>query len=122
MENSSAPNSGFQIPGHEVSLNAMKTIAPGLLETAAERLKSEFQPEQIWLSGSHAWGTPHDDNDVDLMVIVGESSERAIRRMQRAHHGLGDLEMSKDVFVQTGAEFDRYRHLRASIPQQILEF
>ncbi len=41
--------------------------------------------------------------------------------MQRAHHCLGDLDLSKDVFVQTRAEFDRYRHLRASIQHQILQ-
>jgi uncharacterized protein len=99
----------------------VKTIPSGLLEKVVERLKAEFQPEQIFLFGSHAWGTPHDDSDVDLMVIVPESSERAIRRMQRAHHCLGDLDMSKDVFVQTRAEFDRYRHLRASIQRQILQ-
>ena len=86
-----------------------------------ERLRAEFQPEQIFLFGSHAWGTPHEDSDVDLMVIVRESSERAIRRMQRAHHCLGDLDLSKDVFVQTREEFDRYRHLPASIQHQILE-
>jgi predicted nucleotidyltransferase len=86
-----------------------------------ERLRAEFQPEQIFLFGSHAWGTPHEDSDVDLMVIVRESSERAIRRMQRAHHCLGDLDLSKDVFVQTREEFDRYRHLPASIQRQILE-
>ena len=86
-----------------------------------ERLKDEFQPEQIFLFGSHAWGAPTEDSDVDLMVIVRESSERAISRMQRAHHCLGDLDMSKDVFVQTRAEFDRYRHLRASIQHQILQ-
>ena len=99
----------------------MKTIPSGLLEDAVERLKAEFQPEQIFLFGSHAWGTPTEDSDIDLMVIVRESSERAIRRMQRAHHCLGDLDMSKDVFVQTRAEFDRYRHLRASIQHQILQ-
>jgi predicted nucleotidyltransferase len=99
----------------------VKTIAPGLLEKAVERLKAEFQPEQIFLFGSHAWGAPHDDSDVDLMVIVPASNERAIHRMQRAHHCLGDLEMSKDVFVQTRAEFDRYRDLRASVQYQILK-
>lgn len=99
----------------------MKTIPSGLLEEAVERLKAEFQPEQIFLFGSHAWGTPHDDSDVDLMVIVPRSEEKAVRRMQRAHHCLGDLDMSKDVFVQTRAEFDRYRHLRASIQHQILQ-
>jgi predicted nucleotidyltransferase len=102
-------------------VETVKTIPAGLLEKVVERLKAEFQPEQIFLFGSHAWGTPHEDSDVDLMVIVGESGERAIRRMQRAHHCLGDLDMSKDVFVQTRAEFDRYRHLRASIQHQILQ-
>ena len=99
----------------------MKTLQPGLLDEAVELLKKEFQPEEIYLFGSHAWGTPHDDIDVDLMVIIPESSERAIKRMQRAHHCLGDLDMSKDVFVQTRAEFDRYRHLRASLQHQILQ-
>jgi len=98
----------------------VKTIRPGLLEDAVERLKAEFQPEQIFLFGSHAWGTPHEDSDVDLMVIVRASGERSIRRMQRAHRCLGDLDMSKDVFVQTRAEFDRYSHLPTSIQHQIL--
>jgi predicted nucleotidyltransferase len=99
----------------------VKTIQPGLLDEAVELLKNEFQPEEIYLFGSHAWGTPHDDSDVDLMVIVPASSEKAIRRMQRAHHCLGDLDMRKDVFVQTRAEFDRYRHLCASLQHQILQ-
>ena len=114
-------NSDFHHTNRAASLAAVKTIQPGLLENMVERLKAEFQPEEIYLFGSHAWGTPTDDSDVDLMVIVRESGERAIRRMQRAHHCLGDLDLSKDVFVQTRAEFDRYRHLRASIQHQILQ-
>jgi Polymerase beta, Nucleotidyltransferase len=35
---------------------------------------------EIYLFGSHAWGTPHDDSDVDIMVIVSESSEPPIKR------------------------------------------
>jgi len=98
----------------------VKVIPPSLLETAVDRLKTEFQPEEIYLFGSHAWGTPNEDSDVDLMVIVPRSEERSTRRMQRAHRCLGDLDMSKDVFIQTRAEFDRYRHLRSSIQHQIL--
>jgi predicted nucleotidyltransferase len=99
----------------------MKTLEPSLLAEAVERLKLEFQPEEIYLFGSHAWGTPHDDSDVDLMVVVRDSGERATRRMQRAHHCLRGLRMSKDVFVQTRQEFDRYRHLSASLQHQIVE-
>ena len=86
-----------------------------------ERLKAEFQPEDIYLFGSHAWGTPTDDSDVDLMVIVPASDERPIRRMQRAHRCLGDLDMSTDVFVPTRAEFDRYRTVKASLSHAIAE-
>ena len=85
-----------------------------------ERLKTEFQPEEIFLFGSHAWGTPHDDSDVDLLVIVPASSERATRRMQRAHRCLRGLRLCKDVFVQTREEFDRYKDLRVSIQHDIL--
>ncbi len=98
----------------------MKTIPPGVLDKAIERLKAEFQPEEIYLFGSHAWGTPTEDSDVDLMVIVRDSSEKAIRRMQRAHQCLIGLGFSKDVLVPTRAQVDRYKHLRASLFHQVL--
>ena len=101
-------------------VKAVQMIPSGLLDKAVERLKVEFQPDAIYLFGSHAWGTPTEDSDVDLMVIVHQSGERAIRRMQRAHRCLRGLRMSKDVFVQTREEFDRYKDLRASIQHQIL--
>lgn len=99
----------------------MQTIQPGLLEKAVERLKSEFQPEQIWLFGSHAWGTPTEDSDVDLMVIVPSSDERPIRRMQRAQRCLRGIGFAKDVLVNTRSEFDRYRHLTTSLSHKIFE-
>ncbi len=98
----------------------MKTIPSGVLEEAVQRLKEEFRPEEIYLFGSHAWGAPHESSDVDLMVIVRESAEPPIKRMQRAHRCLGDLDMSKDIFVQTRAEFESYRHVPASVQHQIV--
>jgi predicted nucleotidyltransferase len=114
-------NSDFQCRKRDASLKAVKTIQPGLLEKAVERLKSEFQPEQIWLFGSHAWGTPTEDSDVDLMVIVPSSDERPIRRMQRAQRCLRGIGFAKDVLVNTRSEFDRYRHLNASLSHRISE-
>jgi len=49
-----------------------------LLQTATERLVAEFQPEEIYLFGSRAWGVPRSDSDVDLMVIVPHSDERPV--------------------------------------------
>jgi predicted nucleotidyltransferase len=113
--------SGFQSRGDDATVRAVKTIQPGLLEEAVERLKTEFQPERIWLFGSHAWGTPTEDSDVDLMVIVPSSNERPIRRMQRAQRCLRGIGFAKDVLVNTRPEFDRYRHLKAFLSHKILE-
>ena len=48
----------------------MKELSQGILREITRRLVAEFQPEQVILFGSHAWGTPHQDSDVDLLVIV----------------------------------------------------
>jgi len=61
------------------------------------------------------------DSAVDLMVIVPASDERPIRRMQRSQRCLRGIGFAKDVLVNTGAEFDRYRHLSASLSHKIFE-
>ncbi len=98
----------------------MKTIQPELLNETVQRLKTEFQPEAIYLFGSHAWGTPTEDSDVDLMVIVPASNERPVQRDQRAQRCLGRLAVPADVQVRTRGEINRYKHLRASLFHQVL--
>ena len=92
-----------------------------LLETATQRLVAEFQPEKIYLFGSHAWGTPDQDSDIDLMVIVPQSDERPIRRDQRAQRCLGRLPVSADVLVRTRHEVNRVRELQGSLTREVLQ-
>ena len=98
----------------------MKKLDDSLLATVKERLVAEFQPDQIWLFGSHAWGTPTEDSDVDLVVVVRDRDETSVRRSQRAHRCLQGLDMPKDVIVPTRAQVDRYKHLRASLFHQVV--
>ena len=98
----------------------MKLLDDILLQTATQRLVTEFQPEQIWLYGSHAWGQPHEDSDVDLLVVVPHSDETPIRRSQRAHRCLRGLRMPKDVLVETRQEVDRVKGLATSLENAIL--
>src|SRR5215468_828933 len=36
----------------------------------ARKVAERFQPEKIILFGSYAYGTPHEDSDVDILVIM----------------------------------------------------
>jgi len=98
----------------------VKTLDDRLLQTATQRLVAEFQPDQIWLFGSHAWGNPHEDSDVDLLVVVPHSDETPIRRAQRAYRSLRGLRMPKDVLVETRQEVDRVKDLKTSLENTIL--
>lgn len=99
----------------------MAQINETLLKEMTNRLVQTFQPEQVILFGSYAWGTPHEGSDIDLYVIVPESSERPLQRARRALACMGDVRVALDVLVRTRAEADKYRHLYASLECQVFE-
>ncbi|MCX8091118.1 MAG: nucleotidyltransferase domain-containing protein [Verrucomicrobiae bacterium] len=80
----------------------------------------EFHPEAIYLFGSHAWGTPTEDSDVDLFVIVRESTEKPLHRAQRAHRCLIGLNFPKDVLVRTRAEVEEGQQIPSSVTSSVL--
>ena len=99
----------------------MQELSPRLLQEITERLVAEFRPEQIFIFGSHAWGIPDADSDLDLLVIVSRSNLSPTRRAARAHRVLQGLNISKDVLVRTRAEVERFRHVPASLEHQVLK-
>lgn len=40
------------------------------IEAVARDIAEKFQPQRIILFGSYAYGTPTDDSDVDLLVVM----------------------------------------------------
>lgn len=54
----------------------------------SDRIAREFQPERIVLFGSHAYGTPRSDSDVDLLVVmpfVGHAAYKALEILNRVN-------------------------------------
>ena len=41
----------------------------------AREVAQRFEPEKIILFGSHAYGTPHADSDVDILVVMPARNE-----------------------------------------------
>jgi predicted nucleotidyltransferase len=58
----------------------MKTIDQGPLDETGRRIVAAFQPQTIYLYGSHAYGQPHQDSDLDLLVVVRDSAPSPHRR------------------------------------------
>ena len=40
------------------------------IERISAQIRKEFSPRKIILFGSHSWGTPSDESDVDLLVVA----------------------------------------------------
>lgn len=99
----------------------MEARTDSIFAEMTRRLVQEFAPEQVILFGSHAWGRPNADSDVDLLVIVSQSSETPMERALRARRSLRGLNVPKDVLVETRAELEQARRVTASLENFIIE-
>jgi len=91
------------------------------LKEITRRLVAEFAPERIILFGSHAWGHPDENSDIDLLVVVSESDLPPPRRASRAYRCLREVPVPLDILVKTREEVERARHVPASLIHEVLE-
>src|SRR5262249_54325401 len=56
-----------------------------LIHRYANAIAAEFRPDKIILFGSHAYGTPHEGSEVDLLVVMPTPNqhEQAVRIQYR---------------------------------------
>jgi predicted nucleotidyltransferase len=99
----------------------METTAADIVPEIVRRLVDEFDPEEIILFGSRAWGQPRPDSDYDLLVIVSDATEPPARRATRGYRCLRGISVPTDLIVSTRGEFDRYRRVPASLEAEIVE-
>ena len=59
------------------------------MEAAVARLRASFDPEEIILFGSRAYGTPRPDSDMDLLIVLRPTTEAMAARERRARETLG---------------------------------
>jgi predicted nucleotidyltransferase len=82
-------------------------VAMDKVEALSRQIAREFEPERIILFGSHAYGTPSDYSDVDVLVIMpfeGHPFDRAMEILDRL-----DPDFSADVVVHSpGDAAQRY--------------
>ncbi len=52
------------------------------------QIAEQFHPEKIILFGSYAYGKPHKDSDVDILVVMpaGDEINQAVRIRRKTNH------------------------------------
>ncbi len=102
------------IPQGETTSAWYTPITEELLQKITRRIADEFQPEQVVLFGSFAYGKPRNDSDIDLLVISNRMRDRSVVERDRrvydiAHSCLAPHSiLPMDILVRSPAEL-RYR-------------
>lgn|SRR3989338_722527 len=89
------------------------------LKSLVTTIAKQFAPDRIILFGSYAWGQPHGDSDIDLLVIKKTSqTEKVARQIDLA---LWERDMPLDVLVYTPAQIKERIKMKDSFVKDVLE-
>lgn len=97
----------------------MAVKALDILPEVVDRLVREFDPDQIYLFGSHAWGQPNEHSDPDLMLIVPALRGSPHEERIRVRRCLRDIEIPKDILIETAEQMGRRAQVAASLERLI---
>lgn len=78
-------------------------VTPDLVRKITERIVAAYQPQQIILFGSCAYGQPDEDSDIDLLVVM-ESTLRPVERARQLSDLFPDRRFGIDILVRTPQE------------------
>jgi DNA polymerase sigma len=97
----------------------LSTIVERLTEQSIEN-KLDLIPEKIYLFGSHTWGTPHQDSDLDLLIIIDNSNLSPAKRASLFYRCLRNINYPLDILVRTHQEIAKFANMPMSLEHQIL--
>lgn len=81
-------------------------LAASQIEIAKEQLIKALNPLAIYLFGSFAWGSPHEDSDLDLLVVIEDYYESRHKMLAAGHLALARLKLPKDILLYNKEEFE----------------
>ena len=101
-------------------------LEESLKQDILDRLKP-LQPEKVILFGSYAYGEPHEDSDIDLLVVTNDdtipgSYREHIRNYLRVAEALRDIRKTVpiDVIVHTKAMYAKFLELGSLFSKEIV--
>ncbi len=89
-----------------------KIILNKIIPKVVKKIISAYKPEKIILFGYYAYGNPHDDSDIDL-VIIKDTNQTSMQRWLTINEILKDYQdISISPFIYTPKEFQHRLELR----------
>lgn len=90
-----------------LKLRSEKMDNEKIIQAMAGKIDELIQPEKVILYGSHAYGRPTIDSDVDLMVVMRTTapSHKRVVPIRRAMRGMG---LPEDIMARTPEEYERF--------------
>jgi uncharacterized protein len=90
-----------------------------LIRSICDRIATEFNPEKIILFGSHAYGKPTLDSDLDLMVIMPFEGSPLSQAVKICRHL--NLMIPIDLIVRTRSQVNERLAIEDSFMHEIME-
>lgn len=85
-------------------------IRQDVIREMVDRLVDVYNPLEIYLFGSYAWGNPDAESDVDFLIVVENSDQKRYKRPLIGYEVLHDMHVPNDLMVYTKEEFDERAH------------
>ena len=97
-------------------MDSLDTIITEIIQ----KIRKELSPISIYLFGSHVWGTPDKDSDLDFLIIVENSTLSPVKRAARAYRCLRNIPYPLYILVKTRKEVEKFSNVRAALEYKIL--
>jgi predicted nucleotidyltransferase len=93
-----------------------------MIQDIVKKLVTGYSPQKVILFGSHAYGMPTEDSDIDLLIIK-ETDKRPIDRWMEVKRLLRDRnrDVSVSPLVYTSEELSERVALKDFFIQEVLE-
>ena len=110
-----------EIPVHSIGedIEMQGVVDEQQIRKITDRIAAALSPQRIVLFGSYGRGTPHEESDLNLCVIVPEAGEWLLRP-----HELRKLvpvsEVALEPLVLTPAEIERLRAAGNPLVEEVL--
>jgi predicted nucleotidyltransferase len=110
-----------QTPLREIDRSALRPkVTETLLAEMTQRIVKAFHPDKVILFGSYAYGVPHTDSDVDILVIMA-SEETMTQRIIRVKDVAKVRFLPMDMLVYTPAEIEQRLAIGDFFIREVLE-